>query len=342
MLALLLQAHDAYKPSPQAIKQFEQIAGCAFQPESLSCVHTGKPILRKDITAALGYVTPRLGAYEIPVSYCLELNAGGKHHHTNIGWMKPMHINYQLRKTLKTHLAQSGANTKAINNILDKIQVKAYCTDKVTMPPFFSNRDVRWATWTESYQYASHYQCALIEMELLVELFEFANAPMLDDVTVSAIENIRRHPVLPETRRCFITGRMLDFLEYVESAVHSEGGKSAYHVGHLVPLTRGGVHVWNNVAWMSDDGNRIQGNDTIHEIETKLVDAVEYHMRQDLELSPKEYSKSIAEQTSSNQYTAHDQNNARTLNQTFYDKVKKLWKLLNDIRERLGKSRSPW
>jgi hypothetical protein len=93
---------------------------------------------------------------------------------------------------------------------------------------------------------------------------------------------------------------------------------------------------------MSDAGNRIQGNDTIHEIESKLVDAVEYHMRRDLELSQKEYSKSIAEQTSSNQYTAHDQNSARTRTQTFYDKVKKLWELLNDIRERLGKSRSPW
>jgi hypothetical protein len=85
-------------------------------------------------------------------------------------------------------------------------------------------------------------------------------------------------------------------------------------VGHIQPLTRGGQHAWDNIAWMSDDGNRIQGNDSLQEIEAKLVDAVEYHLRRDMD----------------------------SQTPLFNAKVGQLWDLLNDIRSRLGKSEYPW
>ena len=75
----------------------------------------------------------------------------------------------------------------------------------------------------------------------------------------------------------------MDFESYIEGAVNARGGQSKYHVGHINPLTRGGKHTWTNIAWASDDGNRIQGNDTLEEIEQKLIDAVCFHLTRDLE-----------------------------------------------------------
>lgn len=316
LLALLLEAHGILEPSSQAIALVEQMLNRSFQPQSLQCIHTREPISGNDIKRSIGYTTQRLGTYEISTSYRLELNAGGYHEHTNVGWMKPLHINYALRKALREHLIASGAPAKAIKNALDKIQVKSYCTDKQTMPPFFSNRDVRWATWPNSAQYASHYQCAMIEMELMVELYEFAGAPTLTEELNLETQKIRGRPIVRENRQCFVTGKTLKYEDYVQAAINPSGGRSSYHVGHIVPLTRGGKHAWDNIQWMSDDGNRIQGNNILEEIEAKLVDAVKYHLRRDISLE--EISEGLSE------------------------KAESLWDMLNEVRERLGKTRHPW
>jgi hypothetical protein len=308
LLALLLEAQDIPSPLPQAVDPIETVLGRPFQPQSLTCVHTGRPISGRDIKRALGYTTGTLGTYEIPVSYRVELNTEGRHNHANVGWMKPLHINYALRKILRADFKRIGASTGAISTAFDKIQVKSYCTDKQTMPPFFSNRDIRWATWPSSPQYASRYQCAMIEMELMAELYECEGAPELDKGLASAIEEARGGPFQPGTRRCFITGRLLRYDDYVEGAVNAEGGKSSFNVGHIMPLTRGGQHQWDNVAWSSDDGNRIQGNDTLAEIEVTLFDAVQYYVQRDME-----------EEEPPPAYT---------------DRVKKLWTVLNEAREK--------
>jgi hypothetical protein len=312
LAALLLEARAIPQPPPEGISLIEQTLGRPFQPHSLACVHTGQAISGDDIKRALNNTTQRLGTYEIPTSYRVSLHAGGRHEHTNVGWMKPIHINYALRSALRADLAESGVPSNAIKKALDKIQMKAYCTDKVTMPPFFSNRDVRWATWPDSIQYAPHYQCAMVEMELMAELYEFANAPALDEGLVQSIEEARRRPISPGTRQCFVTGRILDYRDYVQAAANPRGGRSAYHVGHILPLTRGGRHTRENVAWTSGDGHRLQGNNnTLEEIEVKLVNAVEYHLKRDMAMAQPP--------------------------QAFYNKVEKLWTLLNDIRDHLNK-----
>lgn len=321
LTALFLEADQVIlDPTSQAVAIAEAVLARKLQPHSLICVHTANKITAGDIKLSLGYATQRLGAYEIPVSYRLDLSEGGLHHHENVGWMKPLHVNYKLRESLRNHLKAAGASSKAIKNALDKIQVKAYCTDKDIMPPHFSNRDFRWATWTDSPQYASHYQCAMIELELMSQLYEFAGAPKLVKGLFSdlgaEVEEVRGQPVISGSMRCFVTGRILNYSEYVQAAINPKGGKSKYHVGHILPLTREGKHAFDNIAWMSDDGNRIQGNDTVEEIEAKLADSVEFHLRRDMdELEP---------------------------SQVFYEKSMKLWNLLNDVREKLGKPKLPW
>lgn len=287
LLGNLLEAYSA-SVSEKARKIAEEILERPFQPNSLHCVETGNKISSEDIRQAMDYATAGLSSYEIPITYKIELSEGGYHIHSNVGWMKPIHITYKLRKHLRQSLRDAGVLSGAIKKALDKIQVKSYCTDKVTMPPHYSNRDVRWATWGDSIQYASHYECAMVELELMAQLYEFVDAPELgvdlfSDLAVE-VEEVRGKPIKPNTHRCFVTGKYLSYSDYVDAAKKPKGGRSKYHVGHILPLTRGGRHTWDNIAWTSDDGNRIQGNDTQEEIEAKLVEAVTYHLQRDIEL----------------------------------------------------------
>ena len=132
LLALLLEVHSILQPPDAAMTIFQTVVGRPFRPQGFRCVHTNQPISRQDIKTALVYSTQGLGSYEIPVSYRTELNQGGSHKHANVGWMKPLHVNYALRAVLRADLKMGGASAHAIKNAFQKIQVKAYCTDNWT------------------------------------------------------------------------------------------------------------------------------------------------------------------------------------------------------------------
>jgi hypothetical protein len=305
LLAQLFEA-EGFDYDFNRVPELKRVLGHNITRGNLRCLSTNQLISSDDIRRALGYSTQRLGSYDIPTTYIRELNAGGLHRANNVAWIKPIHILYTLRNIIKEDLLNSGAIASSAKNALDKIQVKAYCTDKVTMPPHFSNRDIRWATWPNSIQYSSHYDCAMLELELMAQLYEFYGAPNLDEGIAREIALVRGNSIQPNSRKCYITGRNMDYQLYLQSAANPQGGRSPYHVGHIIPLTRQGRHDRQNVAWISDDGNRIQGNDTIEEIEQKLIDSVEYHLRRDLE------------------------NGSANLD----SKVTQLWRVLNDIRRK--------
>lgn len=279
LITLLLETEGAAFNKKEEFDDIlvSSVLGRSLKKNSLKCIITKESITKEDITKSLKYATQRLGSFEIPTGYLKELNEGGRHNHENVGWIKPFHINYQLRLVLRNEIMTAGGSSKSAKNALDKIQVKAYCTDKFTMPPFFSNRDIRWATWPKSFQYSSHYVSCMIELELMRQIFEFGGAPRLDEALKKEIEQKRGKPVIENSRRCYITGKELCFSSYLDGAISPKGGVSAYHVSHIMPLTRGGKHHQTNVEWISGDGNRIQGNDTVNEIEEKLVDAVSYY-----------------------------------------------------------------
>ena len=280
LLTLLLEATDVNLKNIKNLDKaiLKNILKRNIKSNNLRCIVTKKKITKEDIKKALHYATQGLGSFDIPVGYIKELNVEGKHKEKNIGWIKPFHINYQLRTVLKNGFIRVGGNPRSARNALKKIQIKSYCTDKVTKPPFFSNRDIRWATWTNNYQYVSHYNCCLIELELMIQIFEFINAPKLDVILKDGIEKRRGKPIIENSRKCYITGKDMCFKTYLEGAISPKGGKSLYHVGHFKPLTRRGKHHHANIEWISDDGNRIQGNDTLKEIQEKLIDAVIYYI----------------------------------------------------------------
>src|SRR5690606_711979 len=104
------------------------------------------------------------------------------------------------------------------------------------------------------------------ELELLAQVLEFEDAPMLAANTRAEVEQHLGRGLTLGNRHCAITGAPLRYADFITAVTTPAAGKSPYHVGHLVPLTRGGKHEKSNVVWMTQQGNRIQGNDTLDEI----------------------------------------------------------------------------
>jgi hypothetical protein len=75
-----------------------------------------------------------------------------------------------------------------------------------------------------------------------------------------------------EATRCPITLAPLSFTAFATAMLNATHGRSDYQIGHLTPLKRGGHHIGTNIAWLSADGNRIQGDLTLEETLALLSD----------------------------------------------------------------------
>jgi hypothetical protein len=79
-----------------------------------------------------------------------------------------------------------------------------------------------------------------------------------------------------EIFRCPITLEPLVFQEFKEELLNPTHGKSNFQVGHLNPLKLDDPssilagHTPQNIAWISANGNRIQGSMSIEEVRSLL------------------------------------------------------------------------
>jgi hypothetical protein len=152
----------------------------------------------------------------------------------------------------------------------------------------------RWIVAPESYltaedpRYASEEDCLAIKAKLLAEACEFSGITHVHADVVEAVEQVLGRPFKPGAARDIITGEQLTLADLVLGSTVSTNqvGSAEFSVeykkplsagGHLNPLTRGGKHDRGNVVWMSDAGNRIQGNDTFDEIVALIQKAADYH-----------------------------------------------------------------
>jgi hypothetical protein len=257
------------KPPSNVLQVIEDVLGRTYKPGSAFCLKTKEKLALNDLVICVAVSTNQVGSAELPVEYKTALTAGGIHESKNIGWLRPPKEILALRELL--------LDSKVPSALLNKVQLKAYSTDKQSIPPFFSNRDYRWATWVDSPQFASREDCRGVELQLLSQIIEFVGAPRLSDENMREIEVHLGRKLVVDGRRCLITGDPIGYDAFVEAANNPEAGKSQYHVGHLMPLTRGGKHSKENVFWMSDAGNRIQGNDSFEEIVALIKRAANYH-----------------------------------------------------------------
>ncbi|SFR50357.1 hypothetical protein SAMN04488070_1560 [Pseudidiomarina maritima] len=164
---------------------------------------------------------------------------------TDIEWLilaRPL-----IRPEIKLNL--EGKDSKLIS----KIATKCYKTDRSQTGEMQTNRAKRWECLSVDFQHASIEECWSVERKLLNELAHFQGFP--DDKKSALIE--RGLFGTQDVTLCPITLKPMIFNEILGGGAH---GESNFQVGHMVPLKAGGRHSGENIKWISQDGNRIQGS----------------------------------------------------------------------------------
>lgn len=172
-------------------------------------------------------------------------------------------------KAVRKALRQLGAPSK----LLRSVSTKAEMSQRRQTGEFARNRGKRWTLDLRDPQYAPELDCKLIHMELLGMVCEFANAPVIDDATAEIFARYIGHRPIPNTYRDALTKERLDYNAFIYEATHSVHGKSLFHIGHEDP-TRQIKHAPDNVSWRSHRSNLIQGDMTLREARTKLVELI--------------------------------------------------------------------
>lgn len=152
--------------------------------------------------------------------------------------------------------------------ISKKIKVKAYQTDRAQTGSHQTNREKRWESHPENFQYAFRRDCNDVEASLVLQ------ACMFEGVDTDLVQMLQSEGLIPdpyEKYKCPITGDVLIFSEFEDEILHPDHGRSSFQVGHLEPLKATGGHEASNIGWISDDGNRIQGSLSMEEVKELLI-----------------------------------------------------------------------
>lgn len=210
--------------------------------------------------------------YEIPVDY-IDRFASPIHTAQNID----LFLNEEIKNciTMRRFIRDTQRNPACdvFQTILaDKIKVKTYLTDRALTGEYKTNREKRWEAHPRSVQYALRRNCMKIETKLLLQIATFEGC---DPVMVHNLQNDGILPNQIEYCKCPITGDIIQYNEFANDALHPTHGKSKFQVGHLNPLkpldTDGANgHTADNISWISENGNRIQGSLSIAEVDELL------------------------------------------------------------------------
>jgi hypothetical protein len=145
----------------------------------------------------------------------------------------------------------------------DKVKIKTYLTDRALTGLYKTNREKRWETHPQSVQFATHHTCLAIEYKLITQVCAF------NDFPEQARGILQGQGVLPSdlrTFRCPITLDPISFPLFRDELTNPKHGRSAFQIGHLNPLklddpkSDSAGHTADNISWVSEDGNRIQGS----------------------------------------------------------------------------------
>lgn len=202
--------------------------------------------------------------YEAIFTYC-DINLNPLHTVDNIRLVNVEDANWLvnarpiIRPTLR--IDADGNQTKCIN----KIATKCYKTDRSQTGEMQTNRAKRWECLAIDFQHASIEECWSVERKLLIDLAHFEGFP----------DRFRQELINSELfgdqgpTLCPITLKPMVFADLLGGGVH---GESKFQVGHMTPLKSGGRHQGENIEWISNDGNRIQGSLNIQDTRQMLSD----------------------------------------------------------------------
>ncbi|PMD07611.1 hypothetical protein CJ194_23710 [Priestia megaterium] len=214
-------------------------------------------------------------SYELPLDY-ISRNPNTPnskiHHLNNISWIEENLVEeiLLLRKLLLDE-SYNEENTLFADAMKSKIKVKTYLTDRALTGEHKTNREKRWETHPNSVQFALRRECWKIERTLLLQICRFENAP--EDLVTNLIQSNLLDEDFAEFT-CPIIGDKIDFLDFKAAILNVNHGRSKYQVGHMNPLksiTDGTFgHTAQNISWITENGNRIQGSLSLDEVETLL------------------------------------------------------------------------
>lgn len=212
-------------------------------------------------------------AYEMPVDY-INRNAKPIHNANNID----LFLNDEIKKCIAMRRFMRNKDENPASDVFqtilsDKIQVKTYLTDRALTGAYKTNREKRWEAHPESVQYALRRECMQIETKLLLQIATFEGCyPDL----VLALQNKGLLDNEYEYCKCPITGDNIQYSEFEDDVLNPTHGKSKFQVGHLNPLKKNDAdseasgHSADNISWISENGNRIQGSLSLNEVNQLL------------------------------------------------------------------------
>jgi hypothetical protein len=221
--------------------------------------------------------------YELPVDYVERSTSSPIHQDGNLRWIwddTEIASTLLLRERVRDPRVVGGL-ARVFVRAAKKIQVKTYRTDRALTGATKTNREKRWEAHPESVQFAFRRDCLKIEHKLLSQVCHFAGFP--EDVRL----DLKSSGAILDTElpaRCPITRDPLDFDAFRTTLEHPRQGRSQFQVGHLNPLKGPGAgakygHTPANVAWISADGNRVQGSLSYDET-TALLERIRTNFEQ--------------------------------------------------------------
>lgn len=219
------------------------------------------------LSLLIDFSTNSIFQYELPIDYiCKDKNPLHSSNNIDLFITKDMQRNTLVRKLIRN--SKINPNVKLFSKILEnKIKVKAYKTDRAQTGKYKTNREERWESHPQNYQFAYRRDCNNIETVLILQICRFKGAPQ------SLLESLYKNHLLKTDiadYKCPITGDPLLYNDLKHEILNTKHGKSSFQVGHLDPLKLTGKHKPDNIAWLSEDGNRIQGSLSFQEVNSLL------------------------------------------------------------------------
>lgn len=226
------------------------------------CPFSGEKITLPEVLAALDQRS-RIGTSELPVAHM----EGHKHRVDNVAFFQAPPGLYRLRSLCDQ------------SNLVTKVQTKAYLTDRRQTGDYQTNRELRWETHPQSPQFGPKRDCQFVEGKILAQVFEFSNAPTVEDTTDrQVISTFLGRPLDRGSFRCPISGLPIEYEQFIVSVSSPTHGRSEYQVGHLVPLSGDpGGHRAENTSWITELGNRVQGEDSRDHVVKEIFRMARYH-----------------------------------------------------------------
>lgn len=210
-------------------------------------------------------------SYEIPIDYD-DSTLIPIHQVNNINWCwgaLPTRL-VQLRVYLTDSTQHDYSDF--FKGVYKKIKTKTYLTDRVLTGKHKTNREKRWECHPDSVHFSLRKIAWAIEIKLIEQVCNFDGFPaelQKKLITEGVIEPKN------DVERCPITYEPLLFEAFKNEIENTTHGKSNFQVGHMNPLKVGEEeftgHTADNISWISEQGNRIQGSNSVQFIRQFII-----------------------------------------------------------------------